>query len=417
MFQLHENLTSLLSGKWGLPESGIVLEVTVDTVCLSILFFTAWLVYLVCHRLVANYITGLFKKTKNTWDDEFINSGIIRRLTRLIPTVVLWMALPFAVHHQGYLTALSSICSIALIIITLTVLFSALNTCLGLYDRKEVSKEVPLQSLAQTVKILLSIIAGVLVLSVLLGKSPALIFSGFGALTAIIMLVFKDPILGLAAGVQLSSNKLIAVGDWIEVPKYGANGNVLELALTTVKVQNWDKTITTIPTYSLISESFKNWRGMSESGMRRIKRSLSLDMNSIRFLSSEEIGKLSEMELLKPYFAQKEKEIAEHQQGSEYPQDQRRLTNVGAYRAYLAAYANTHSAIADEATQLVRQLQPTDKGLPIEVYFFSNDNRWVEYENLQSDLFDHFISVLPEFDLRIYQSPTGRDFQALSGGC
>lgn len=411
MLNLHEKLTELSSGKFGIEPNSWWLKIAVDVTLLIGLLVLAWLIYQVCYRVVTKTVTRWFEKSKNTWDDEFIESGIFKRLSRLIPALVLWVWVPAALRVTTLSHWAQVLFTILLILMSLGVIFSALNTFLGLYERREISREVPLQSISQTIKILLSIGACILILSTILGKSPALIFSGFGALTAILMLVFKDSILGLAAGLQLSSNRLIAVGDWIEVPKFGADGNVLELALTTVKVQNWDKTITTIPTYALISDSFKNWRGMSASGIRRIKRSININLDTVRFLEEDEINNLTELPLLSDYIARKKEEFAESENTSSNPQNKRQLTNLGTYRAYLQAYLKSHAMVAENATQLVRQLQPTEKGLPIELYLFSKDNNWIEYENFQSDLMDHFISILPEFGLRAHQDPTGYDFR------
>jgi len=237
-------------------------------------------------------------------------------------------------------------------------------------------------------------------------------------MTAILMLIFKDSILGLSAGIQLSTNRMVARGDWIEMPKFGADGEVLDVALTTVKVRNWDKTITTIPTYALISDSFKNWRGMSESGVRRIKRSIYIDISSIEFLSEQQIDKLKKVNLLKKYISEKECEIAQWnkqlpEEGQDNPINARALTNLGTFRAYVREYVKNHPKIDDTQTLLIRQLQPTEHGIPIELYIFTNDNRWVEYESIQSDIFDHLLAILPEFNLRAFQSPSDQAVKEL----
>jgi miniconductance mechanosensitive channel len=236
-------------------------------------------------------------------------------------------------------------------------------------------------------------------------------------MTAVLLLIFKDAILGLVAGIQLTANKMIAVGDWIEMPKYGADGDVLDLTLTTVKVQNWDKTITTIPTYALISDAFKNWRGMQESGGRRIKRSIAIDMNSIKFCDEEMLERFRKIQYISEHIERKRKELQEHNRLLKVDDSSlangRRLTNVGTFRAYIQAYLKNHPAIHQNMTFLVRQLAPSDHGLPIEIYVFSSDTAWVTYEAIQADIFDHLLAVLPEFDLRVFQSPAGHDFQQL----
>lgn len=246
---------------------------------------------------------------------------------------------------------------------------------------------------------------------------PLILLSGLGAMTAVLMLVFKDPIMGLVAGIQLSANNMISLGDWLEMPKYGADGAVIDISLTTVKVRNWDNTVTTIPTYSLISDSFKNWQAMTKSGGRRIKRSLSLDINSIHFLDKKQIDDLEKAHLLAPYIKNKESEINDFNatlgNESQVPLNQRAMTNIGTFRAYVEAYLKNHPNVHKQMTIMVRQLAPTSDGLPIEIYAFTNTTVWVQYEAIQSDIFDHIFAILPQFGLRVHQSPTGNDVRAL----
>jgi len=237
-------------------------------------------------------------------------------------------------------------------------------------------------------------------------------------MAAVLILVFKDTILGLVASIQLSANKMVNVGDWISMPKYNADGDVMDISLNTVKVQNWDKTIATIPTYALVSESFNNWKGMEESGGRRIKRSISIDMNSISFLTGDQIAKFRKYHLLKDYINTKEKEIEAFNTSLELDDDTvtngRRMTNLGTFRKYLENYLHNHPKIHQNMTFLVRHLQPTEKGIPMEIYVFSNDQAWANYEAIQSDIFDHILAIMPEFGLRVFQNPTGDDFQKLA---
>ena len=291
-----------------------------------------------------------------------------------------------------------------------------LNILERIYRKFEVSRELPIKSFLQVIKIILVLAATILIISTLMNKSPILIFSGLGAMTAIVMLIFKDSILGLVAGIQLSANRMVARGDWIEMPKFGADGEVMEVALTTVKIRNWDKTITTIPTYALISDSFKNWRGMSTSGVRRIKRSVSLDMSSVAFLDADSLTRLRRISLLKNYLADKEKEIeAWNQQNADAsnPINARSLTNIGTFRAYIREYLKNHPKISENETLLVRQLQPTENGIPIELYVFTTDNRWVNYEDIQSDIFDHLLSVMPEFGLSAFQASSDQSIKSM----
>jgi miniconductance mechanosensitive channel len=275
----------------------------------------------------------------------------------------------------------------------------------------------PLRGVIQTVKLIASVFVGVLAISILMDKSPLIWLSGLGALSAVLMLVFKDPILGLVAGIQLSANEMLTVGDWLEMPKYGADGDVIDIGLTTVKVRNWDKTISTIPTYALISDSFKNWRGMTESGGRRIKRSVFIDTSSIGFLDNEQLERLKKAELLDQYLTEKTQAIdnanSKKQVDMSLRINGRRLTNVGTFRAYLISFLQSHPDIHQQLTLMVRQLQPTSEGLPIEIYAFTNTTSWGAYESIQADIFDHVFAVLPEFGLRAHESPTGHDIRAL----
>ena len=286
-------------------------------------------------------------------------------------------------------------------------------------DRLVPEGGLPIKTVVQVLKLILYSVAAIAVISLLIGQSPSLLLGGLGAMTAVLMLIFKDAILGLVAGIQLSANQMVAPGDWIEMPKYGADGDVLEVALTTVKVKNWDKTITTIPTYALITESFKNWRGMSESGGRRIKRAINIDMGSIRFCDEEMLERFSKVQYIAEYLERKRHEIsnwnAERNVDASDPLNGRQLTNLGTFRAYVVAYLRNHPVIHQEMTFLVRHLAPTEHGLPIEIYVFSRDQVWSNYEGIQADIFDHILAIAPAFDLRVYQSPTGGDVRDLLG--
>jgi miniconductance mechanosensitive channel len=259
----------------------------------------------------------------------------------------------------------------------------------------------------------------IVAISIVIDQSPLILLSGLGALTAVILLIFKDSILGLVAGIQLVANDMVRPGDWIEMPKYGADGDVIEITLNTVKVQNWDKTITTIPTYALISDSFKNWRGMQESGGRRIKRAVYVDVSSVRFCTPEMTAKFSRIKVLEEYIARKQAEMREYNEKHGIDDavlvNGRRMTNLGTFRAYLVEYLKRHPKIHQDMTFLVRHLQPTELGLPIEIYVCSNDQEWSNYEGIQADIFDHIFASLPEFGLRPFQSPTGSDIASLGG--
>ena len=377
--------------------------------------------YWVARKLVFGLISRVVQKTESTWDDELLNSKLFKWLSLLLPAVIILTAAPHAIitHHDGvpiFSSFIQISAKVFIVILSFLAISSLLNILERIYSRLEVSRELPIKSFFQVIKIILVLAAIILIVSTLIGKSPVLIFSGLGAMTAIIMLIFKDSILGLVAGIQLSANRMVARGDWIEMPKFGADGEVLEVALTTVKIRNWDKTITTIPTYALISDSFKNWRGMSNSGVRRIKRSVSIDMSSVVFLDQESLPRLRKISLLKDYLSEKEQEIETwNTQNADLanPINARSLTNIGTFRAYIREYLKNHPQIAQEETLLVRQLQPTENGIPVELYIFTTDNRWAYYEDIQSDIFDHLLSVLPEFGLRAFQAPSDFSFQSM----
>lgn len=299
-------------------------------------------------------------------------------------------------------------------------IYSLLDTLEDISNANPAGKRLPLRGIFQSIKLIGATVVIILAIALLIGKSPIILFSGLGAMTAVLLLIFKDPLLGLVAGIQLSANKMLAVGDWLEMPKYGADGDVVDINLTTVKIRNWDKTITTVPTYALISDSFKNWRGMSEAGGRRIKRAINIDATSVHFLTEDDINRLRKAQLLSHYIENKLTEIKAHNETNKVDVSSatngRRLTNLGTFRAYLDAYLKANKHIHTEMTRMVRQLHPGAEGIPLEIYAFTNNTAWVAYENIQADIFDHIFAVLPEFGLRVYQSPTGYDMQQMGLG-
>jgi miniconductance mechanosensitive channel len=305
---------------------------------------------------------------------------------------------------------------LSVIIIVLSFSFSSLiNVINEIYNRSKYSKSVNIKSYFQILKLIVNLLSIIVVIAVLSGKSPLYLLSGVGALTAVLMLVFKDTILSFVSSIQINSNDLFKIGDWIEAPLFGADGDVIDIALHTVKIQNWDKTISIIPTYKLIDSSFKNWRGMSRSGGRRIKRSIYIDMNSIKFCSNEMINQYKKINVISDYMNSKVLELKEH---NEYKNDElningRSLTNIGTYRAYVKGYLKNNINIHKDMTFLVRQLSSTDKGLPIEIYVFTNTTDWIDYEEIQSDIFDHLISSLAQFDLKVFQNLAGNDINNL----
>ncbi len=368
----------------------------------------------IAKRIILRAVKSVARFTSVTWDDVLVETGVFTRLSHLAPALVIDALGPVVLGETSEsLGLLESATSIYLTLIGLMVLHALLNAVQLLVGRSTRGAHIPVKGFMQAIMLIATLVAGIFILATLMGKSPVYFLSGLGAVTAIIILVFKDAILGFVAGIQISVNQMVRIGDWIEMPKAGADGDVIDVSLTTVKVRNWDKTITTIPTYSLISDSFKNWRGMFETGGRRIKRSLFIDMRTVRFADEKLLADWRKIRLLKPYLAQKLAEIATENQQRDVDLgvlgNGRRLTNLGTFRAYCAAYLCAHPHIHQDMTFLVRQLQPTEHGVPLEIYVFTNDTRWAVYEGIQSDIFDHFLAIIGQFDLRVFQTPSGYD--------
>ncbi|MBC7169056.1 mechanosensitive ion channel domain-containing protein [Phenylobacterium sp.] len=345
-------------------------------------------------------------------------NSMIARLANVVPAIIIYqgvLAVPNLPDEAQ--TVIRNVAAAFMILTVILAMAEGLSLVNALYSRRPGARLRPIKGYIQVGKIVLYAAAAILVIATLLDRSPLLLISGLGAMAAVLLLVFKDTILSLVASVQLTSNDMIRVGDWIEMPQLNANGDVIDLALHTVKVQNFDKTITTIPTWRLINESFVNWRGMQESGGRRIMRSLLLDQTNIRFLEAEEVEALRRFVLLDHYLDTKAREISEWNasllRAGRDQVNTRRQTNVGTFRAYMQAYLKAHPGIARDKTLMVRQRDPTPEGLPLEVYCFANTVVWEEYEGIQSDIFDHFLAILPEFDLRLFQAPTGRDMRGM----
>ena len=392
------------------------------TIAILAILLVAWLSNFLVKRFVLNFIRALTEKTKTKTGKYLLEEKFFHRLAHLAPAFVIGalssLCFPAGPNEAtplndslgfSLLSLIDTLVNLYLVFIGLWVIDAIINTTLKLYQHSELSSKLPLKGISQAIKIVINASGLIFILSILLDKSPLYFFSGLGALTAVLLLVFKDAILGLVAGIQLSVNNMIRPGDWIEMPKYGADGDVVEVSLTTVKVQNFDKTITSIPAHALVSDAFKNWRGMSESGGRRIKRSIFIDISSIRFLDSVKINELREIELLKEYLNAKLEDIGEAKgvKDGQSTLNQRNLTNVGTFRAYCLAYLRASPSIhQDGMTLLVRQLAPTEKGVPIEIYIFVNDTRWVQYEGIQGDIFDHLLASLATFDLRAFQFPS-----------
>ncbi len=373
---------------------------------------------LVVKRLLLRTLRFFIVRTRTTWDDAILERRMPDRLAHLTPALVIYMLAPLPLEGlEGWVSVVQGAMLVYMILVGILAFDAFLNAVQDVYRTLEVSREIPVRGFVQVFKIGIYFLGIIFAFSILLGKSPVYLLSGLGALTAVLLLVFKDTILGFVAGIQLNANRMVAVGDWIEMPKYGADGDVVEVSLNTVKVQNWDKTITTIPTYALVSDSFKNWQGMQASGGRRIKRAVHLDVNTIKFCTEEMLARFAKIQYISDYIEQKKEEIGRYNAEKEVDVSSlvngRRMTNVGSFRAYVTAYLRNHPMVNQEMTFLVRQLAPQGQGLPIEIYVFCKDKVWANYEAIQADIFDHILAVVPEFDLQVFQHPTGADFQAL----
>lgn len=374
--------------------------------------------YFVLKYVVIAVVRKITRKSSTTWDDALYSSRFFHKVLLLIPGVLLGFIAPLTLtEFPVALARLMQLTQIYLVFVALFAINSFLNAIYEIYQGFEVSKSKPIKGYLQVFKIILFVVGAIIAISVFLGKSPVLLLGGLGAFSAILLLVFKDPILGLVAGIQISANDMVRPGDWIVQGKSGADGVVTEISLTTVKVQNWDKTITTVPTYSLVSESFVNWRGMEESGGRRIKRSINIDMNSVRFCSQEMLDRFKQIELVKGYIEHKNFELEQYNTSNNIDNsvlvNGRRQTNLGVFRAYLSAYLRSNQNIRQDMTFLVRQLQPGESGIPMEIYVFSKVQEWAKYEDIQSDIFDHLLAAIPEFELQVFQNPSGADFRNL----
>jgi miniconductance mechanosensitive channel len=382
------------------------------------LLAAAVVINLIAKRLLVGTVRAIAKRSSIKWDDALVTHNVFGRLVQVVPALIVFVGVPFIPDlPEGVVQLMRNVAMGYMVLMLTLALTAALSAANTIYSASPVAKDRPIKGFLQLVQIVVWVFGGVMIIAAVLDKSPLLLLSGFGAMTAILLLVFKDTILSLVASVQLTAQDMVRVGDWIEMPQFGADGDVVDVQLHTVKVQNWDKTITTIPTHRLITDSFKNWRGMSQTGARRIKRAIHIDVSTIRSLTSEEIAHFTRFALLKDYIENKKQELADYNAGLPMEVDaevnQRRLTNVGTLRAYAYNYLKNHPKIDKNMTLIVRQLGPGPEGLPLEIYCFTNTTEWVEYEGIQSDIFDHLLAIVPEFGLRLYQKPAGSDLANL----
>ncbi|MCG8702215.1 MAG: mechanosensitive ion channel family protein [Bacteroidales bacterium] len=432
-----DQLTEFFIQKFGLTNA--LAEILTNFTAFAFIVLLAGLAFLITKNVLLKVITHIANRTATHWDNLLVDNKFFHRLAHITPAVVIHLLVGVffvdvspedlqsgveeavkAAEEMSHISLVDLVrggVRIYMIFMFLLAVDAFINTAHQIYLEQPVSKDRPIKGYIQVLKIFVYFIAIILILSTLLGKEPSKLLAGLGALAAVLLLVFKDTILGFTASIQLSANDMVRIGDWIVMPSRKADGNVLEITLNTVKVQNWDKTITTIPTYALVSESYHNWRGMEESGGRRIKRHINLDMKSVKFCTDEMLERFKKFSLLKDYINYKQNEIEEFNKANGYDPtasiNGRHQTNIGIFRRYLELYLAKHPKIHNEMTFLVRQLQPADNGIPIEIYVFSNDQAWVNYEGIQSDIFDHIIAAIPEFELRVFQNPTGDDFRNL----
>ena len=399
-----------------LTSNGVGLEMTqyLFVAIGSILLFGVCLIgNFVTKKFIVQGIQNFIEKSNNSWDDIFLEKEVFHSLSTLVPLIFIhYLSVPLLSNFSSLIPLVHIAVKVLLVFVVASVLIKALKALEEVSTQIPYFKDKPIMSYVQLANLMIYVVAVILIVATLLDRDPLALLGALGALTAVLMLVFKDTILGLVASVQLSSHDMIRVGDWVSMPQYGTDGDVLEITLNTVKVQNWDKTISTIPTYAFISGSFKNWRGMTDSKGRRIKRSLNIDMTSIKFCTDKEITEYKNIELLKEYIDSIQSEIAMHNNTNNNDKSSllngRNLTNIGLFREYGRQYLLANKNLRTDFTSMVRQLEPTENGLPIEVYCFSNVLDWVEYERIQADIFDHLLSSVSTFGLEIFQNPTGK---------
>lgn len=386
---------------------------SVDILLLSVAFIiAAW----VSRKVFLRIIKGIIVRSKNKYDDELLEYRVFDQLAYIVPAIAVKYISPHIFTYFPEVNVIiNRLTSLFIIVVLMIAVHRMLKAIGAIGERLKQFEGKPVKSFVQVFTIINYIVAFIFILSFVVGRNPISILGAFGALTAVLLLVFKDTILGLVASIQVSANDMVRVGDWVSMDKYGADGDVTEINLTTIKVRNWDKTITTVPTYAVISDSFKNWRGMQAVGARRIMRSIMIDINTVRFVDDELMKTFNEIYYLKAYLDNRSKEIEAYNKSHDFnvaiPVNGRRMTNIGVFRQYVLTYLQNNPKVHKGETIMVRQLQPTEHGLPLQIYCFSNDIAWVNYEQIQSDIFDHLLAAIQHFDLRVFQDPSGRDFR------
>jgi len=399
----------------GLSEK--VVEALVRGSLFLVVLCLSWFVYKIVQGPLNRSLERLSSLTNQQWDNVLVEKHVFQRLLNFVPLILIYVLTSPILAGTELLALSQTLINVLFLLAAMLTVDALLSALLAIYSSSGISKEISITPFVQVLKLALYFVSGILLLSLLLQKTPLYFLSGLGALTAVLMFVFKDILMGFVAGIQLIANKMVAPKDWIEMPKYGADGDVIEITLTTVKVQNFDNTITTIPTYALINESFKNWRNMNLSGGRRIKRYVNIDLSSIKFCDTEMLERFTKIQLITNAIQDRQAEIKVSNEEKNVDESTivngRRLTNIGIFRAYVDAYLRQHPQISNQMTFLVRQLSPRENGLPIEIYVFCKETNWNIYEAVQADIFDHILAVVPEFDLRVFQEPSGSDFQKL----
>jgi miniconductance mechanosensitive channel len=381
------------------------------------LLLLAWLAGELGRRMLLRLAHGLARRTAWRWDDALLQRGAFRWLARLVTPLIVQYGIALVPGVPETAEAAVGKAMLALLVFCVVMaLNAALSAAEDVYRQTPAGQQRSIKGVVQLAKLGLFLIGALVVIAAVTGKQVGLLLSGLGAMSAVLMLIFKDTILGFVAGVQLSSNDMLRVGDWIEMPQLNADGDVIDIALHTVKVRNWDKTVTSIPSWRLMSEPYKNWRGMQETGGRRIKRALYIDAASVHFLDEAAIARLSRLKLLADYLPSKTRDVTQWNQAlgeaAAVPGNRRRLTNLGTFRAYVQAYLDTHPRIHHGLSCMVRQLDGGPQGIPLELYCFTATVAWAEYEGIQADIFDHLFALLPEFGLALYQQPSGQDVRA-----
>ena len=394
METINDTITMWLQQLGVQPESmGTVHRIVAVVGILLLAYVAHWL----CRKVVVTTVKKLTSKTQNKWDDYLFNDRVLNDFCHMVPPIVITALIPFAFPNEPMTLAfVLKICWIYITIVVVRLICTFLTSLYTISSEHEKLKERSMKGFYQMMKLIVICVGTIIIISTLIDKDPVKILTGLGASAAILTLVFKDTIMGLVAGVQLTANDMLRPGDWITMPKYGADGSVLEVTLTTVKVQNWDKTISTIPPYALVNDSFQNWRGMRESGGRRVKRSINIDMHAVRFCTPEELETFRKEEWMQGFEATGKEEV-----------------NLYVFRHYLEHYLRTHPKVNQNLTLMIRQLQPTAEGMPIELYFFSDGTEWIPYERLQAEVFDHLLATVHQFGLKVFQSPTGLDLRYL----